>query len=137
MKKTLLSTLVLSSLSLFSLNLYAEDLQQTVYQLATQKDPVVQRAAANRDAASARIDVSKANLLPSISFGADITRANGDNLRFSGTNSVGAGLQAKQSVFSWSNWQNLSRAEKVALQSQTVYDVEVQSLILRVTTGIL
>ncbi|WP_233081880.1 hypothetical protein [Rheinheimera soli] len=47
MKKTLLSTLVLSSLSLFSLNLSAEDLQ-TVYQLATQKDPVVQRAAASR-----------------------------------------------------------------------------------------
>ncbi|CAM5224092.1 hypothetical protein [Alishewanella longhuensis] len=50
MKRTLLSTLALSSLSLFGLNLYAEDLQ-TVYQLATQKDPVVQRAAANRDAA--------------------------------------------------------------------------------------
>ena len=55
MKKNLLSTLVLSSLSLFSLNLSAEDLQ-TVYQLATQKDPVVQRAAASRDAATARID---------------------------------------------------------------------------------
>lgn len=134
MKKTLLSTLVLSSLSLFSLNLYAENLQ-TVYQLATQKDPVVQRAAANRDAASARIDVSKASLLPSISLSASAGRSANDNLRFSGTNSTGASVQARQSVFSWSNWQNLSRAEKVALQSQTVYDVEVQSLILRVTTA--
>lgn len=134
MKKTLLSTLVLSSLSLFSLNLYAEDLQ-AIYQLATQKDPIVQRAAANRDAASARIDVSKASLLPSVTLGADVTRATRDNLRFSGTNTVGAGLQARQSLFNWSNWQNLSRAEKVALQSQTIYDVEVQDLIVRVTTA--
>jgi outer membrane protein len=132
MKKTLLSTLVLSSLSLFSLNLSAEDLQ-TVYQLATQKDPVVQRAAASRDAATARIDVSKARLLPSIVFGADVSRTSRDNLRFSGENSVGAGIQARQSLFDWSNWQGLDRAEKIALQSQTIYDAEVQALIVRVT----
>ncbi len=132
MKKTLLSTLVLSSLSLFSLNLSAEDLQ-TVYQLATQKDPVVQRAAASRDAATARIDVSKARLLPSVVFGADVSRSAGDNLRFSGSNSVGAGIQARQSLFDWSNWQGLDRAEKIALQSQTIYDAEVQALIVRVT----
>lgn len=134
MKKTLISTLVLSSLSLFSLNLSAEDLK-TVYQLATQKDPVVQRAAATRDAAAARIDVSKANLLPSISLNVDAGRSTRDNLRFSGDNSIGASLQARQSVFSWSNWQNLSRAEKVALQSQTVYDAELQALILRITSA--
>ena len=109
MKKTLLSTLVLSSLSLFSLQLSAEDLQ-AVYQLATQKDPVVQRAAASRDAATARIDVSRSRLLPSVSFGADVTRSSRDNLRFSGSNTVGAGIQARQSLFDWSNWQGLSRA---------------------------
>ncbi len=134
MKKTLISTLVLSSLSLFSLNLSAEDLK-TVYQLATQKDPVVQRAAATRDAAAARIDVSKANLLPTISLNIDAGRSTRENLRFSSDNSVGATLQARQSVFSWTNWQNLSRAEKVALQNQTVYDAELQSLILRVTNA--
>lgn len=134
MKKTLISTLVLSSLSLFSLNLSAEDLK-TVYQLATQKDPVVQRAAATRDAAAARIDVSKANLLPTISLDIDAGRSTRENLRFSSDNAVGATLQARQSVFSWTNWQNLSRAEKVALQNQTVYDAELQSLILRVTNA--
>lgn len=134
MKKTLLSTLVLSSLSLFSLNLQAEDLQ-AVYQLATQKDPVVQRAAATRDAAAARIDVSRASLLPTVSLGAEVGRSSRDNLRFSGTNSSGASVQARQSLFNWANWQNLTRAEKVALQNQTVYDVEVQTLIVRVTTA--
>lgn len=134
MKKTLLSTLVLSSLSLFSLNLQAEDLQ-AVYQLATQKDPVVQRAAATRDAAAARIDVSRASLLPTVSLGAEVGRSSRDNLRFSGTNSTGANIQARQSLFNWANWQNLTRAEKVALQNQTVYDVEVQTLIVRVTTA--
>ncbi|EHR40409.1 outer membrane channel protein TolC [Alishewanella jeotgali] len=134
MKKTLLSTLVLSSLSFFSLQLSAEDLQ-AVYQLATQKDPVVQRAAASRDAATARIDVSRSRLLPSVNFGADVTRSSRDNLRFSGNNTVGAGIQARQSLFDWSNWQGLSRAEKVALQSQTVYNAEVQALIVRVTSA--
>ncbi|WP_423187532.1 outer membrane channel protein TolC [Alishewanella sp. d11] len=134
MKKTLISTLVLSSLSLFSLNLSAEDLK-TVYQLATQKDPVVQRAAATRDAAAARIDVSKASLLPTISLDIEAGRSTRENLRFSSDNAVGATLQARQSVFSWTNWQNLSRAEKVALQNQTVYDAELQSLILRVTNA--
>jgi len=134
MKKTLLSTLVLSSLSFFSLQLSAEDLH-AVYQLATQKDPVVQRAAASRDAATARIDVSRSRLLPSVNFGADVTRSSRDNLRFSGNNTVGAGIQARQSLFDWSNWQGLSRAEKVALQSQTVYNAEVQALIVRVTSA--
>lgn len=134
MKKTLLSTLVLSSLSLFSLNLQAEDLQ-AVYQLATQKDPVVQRAAATRDAAAARIDVSRASLLPTVSLGAEVSRSSRENLRFSGSNSTGASVQARQSLFNWTNWQNLTRAEKVALQNQTVYDVEVQTLIVRVTTA--
>lgn len=134
MKKTLLSTLVLSSLSFFSLQLSAEDLQ-AVYQLATQKDPVVQRAAASRDAATARIDVSRSRLLPSVNFGADVTRSSRDNLRFSGNNTVGAGIQARQSLFDWSNWQGLSRAEKIALQSQTVYNAEVQALIVRVTSA--
>lgn len=134
MKKTLLGTLVLSSLTLFSVQLSAEDLR-TVYQLATQKDPVVQRAAASRDAAAARIDVSRARLLPSVVAGADITRATRDNLRFSGSNSMGANIRASQSVFDWNRWQSLSRSEKVALQSQTVYEAEVQALIVRVTSA--
>ncbi|MDP5034786.1 MAG: outer membrane channel protein TolC [Alishewanella sp.] len=134
MKKTLLSTLVLSSLSFFSLQLQADDLK-AVYQLATQKDPVVQRAAANRDAATARIDISKARLLPSVSFGAEIGRSSNDDLRFGGSNSIGASVTARQSLFDWFDWQSLPRAEKVALQSQTIYNAEVQGLILRVTSA--
>lgn len=134
MKKTLIGTLVLSSLTLFSMQLSAEDLR-TVYQLATQKDPVVQRAAASRDAATARIDASRARLLPSVVAGADITRATRDNLRFSGNNSMGANIRASQSVFDWNRWQSLSRSEKVALQSQTIYEAEVQALIVRVTSA--
>lgn len=134
MKKTLLSTLVLSSLTFFSVQLSAEDLR-TVYQLATQKDPVVQRAAATRDAAAARIDVSRARLLPSVVLGADISRSSRDNLRLSGNNSMGASVRASQSVFDWNRWQSLSRSEKVALQSQTVYEAEVQALIVRVTSA--
>ncbi|WP_333606703.1 outer membrane channel protein TolC [Arsukibacterium sp.] len=134
MKKSLLSTVVLSSLSLFSLQVSADNLQ-TVYQLATQKDPVVQRAAANRNAFAARIDVSRASLLPSVTLSGSAGRGSNDSFNFSGPNTVGAELSLSQSVFNWSNWQNLSRAEKQALQSQTLYDAEVQQLILRVTSA--
>jgi outer membrane protein len=134
MKKSLLSTVVLSSLSLFSLQVSADNLQ-TVYQLATQKDPVVQRAAANRNAFAARIDVSRASLLPSVTLTGSAGRGSNDSFNFSGPNTVGAELSLNQSVFNWSNWQNLSRAEKLALQSQTSYDAEVQQLILRVTSA--
>jgi outer membrane protein len=44
MKKTLLGTLVVSALALLSVQANAENLQ-TIYQLATKKDPQVLKAA--------------------------------------------------------------------------------------------
>ncbi|MDX3773324.1 outer membrane channel protein TolC [Chromatiaceae bacterium AAb-1] len=132
MKKTLLSTLVLSSLGLFSLQVAAENLQN-IYQLATQKDPTVLRAAASRDAAAAGIDVSRAALLPQLNLSADFGRSDQDSHSFDGRNTLGGTLTLNQSLFNWNNWKNLSRAEKFALQSQTSYDSEVQNLIVRVT----
>lgn len=132
MKKTLLSTLVLSSLSLFSLQAAAQNLQD-IYQLATQKDPTVLRAAASRDSAVASIDVSRATLLPQVNLSASYGRNDRASHSFDGPNSLGGDITLNQSLFNWGNWKNLSRAEKFALQSQTTYDSEVQALIVRVT----
>ncbi len=134
MKKTLLSTLLASSFGLFSLQIAAADLQE-IYQLATQKDPTVLRAAASRDRAALSIDVSRAALLPSITAGASIDRTDADGFGFDGPNSTSAGITLKQSLFNWANWERLTRAEQVALQVQTAYDSEVQSLIVRVTNA--
>ncbi len=132
MKKTLISTLLVSSFGLFSLQAFADNLQQ-VYQLATQKDPTVLRAAASRDSAAAAIDISRANLLPSITATAGFSRRDNQGYQFDAPNTTSAGVTLSQSIFNWGHWGRLSRAEKVALQAQTAYDAEVQNLIVRTT----
>jgi len=139
MKKTLLSTLVGSALALLSVQAYAENLQ-TIYQLATKKDPQVLKAAATRDAAKAGIDVSKARLLPQVNFTAGATHSFGDGmdnntgaLYDSESNRTSATISLTQSLFDWSRYENLSIAEKAAVQGQTAYDAAVQTLIVRVS----
>jgi len=139
MKKNLLSTFIVSALALLSVQANAENLQ-TVYQLAVKKDPQVLKAAAVRDAAKAGIDVTKARLLPQIGFSADIRRSvsdqydsTSDSQYKSQSTSSSAGVALRQSVFDWSNWQNLEISEKAALQSQTAYNATLQALIVRVS----
>lgn len=135
MNKKLLATLLCSSFGVFSLPASADNLQ-SVYQLATQKDPVVLRAAANRDAAAARIDVSKASLLPSIGFSSSLTRSDRRDWTFGDDNtSLSGSVNLTQSVYDRRNWQNLDIEEKRALQAQTFYNSAAQTLIVRVTEG--
>ena len=132
MKKNLLTTFIASSFSLFSLNLAAADLQE-IYQLATQKDPTVLRAAASRDRAALGIDVSRASLLPSVTASASFGRDDKNSYSLDAPNATSASVTLKQSLFNWGDWERLDRAEQVALQVQTAYDAEVQGLIVRVT----
>jgi outer membrane protein len=139
MKKTLLGTLIGSALALLSVQANAENLQ-TIYQLATKKDPQVLKAAATRDAAKAGIDVSKARLLPQVNFSAGATHSFGDSINNntgaindSEGNRTTASINLTQSLFDWSRYENLSIAEKAAVQGQTAYDAAVQTLIVRVS----
>ncbi|MCC5826655.1 outer membrane channel protein TolC [Alkalimonas sp.] len=133
MHKKLVATLLCSSFGVFSLPALADNLQ-SVYQLATQKDPVIQRAAASRDAAVARIDISKASLLPDIGFSAGLTRADQRDWTFGDDRTtLSAGFRLDQSIYDRRNWQNLDIAEKQALQAQTFYNSAAQALIVRVT----
>ena len=133
MHKKLVATLLCSSFGVFSLPALADNLQ-SVYQLATQKDPVIQRAAASRDAAAARIDISKANLLPSIGFSTSLTRADQRDWTFGDDRTtLSGGFRLDQSIYDRRNWQNLDIAEKQALQAQTFYNSAAQALIVRVT----
>lgn len=132
MKKTLLSTLLASTFGLLSLQATAANLQE-IYQLAVQKDPTVLRAAASRDAAALRIDVSRATLLPSVTATAGFGRDDRSSHSFDSSNTASADITLRQTLFNWGDWKRLSRAEQVALQVQTVYDSEMQNLIVRVT----
>ncbi len=134
MKKTALCSLVCAALGLFSLQASAENLQN-VYQLALKKDPQVLKSAAQRDAAKAGIDISKANFLPDISFSSSIGKGREDN--GSGMSATGTGytnkLSLNQTVFNWGDWERLSNAEKSALQGQIYYNAALQGLIVRVS----
>lgn len=134
MKKTALCSLVCAALGLFSLQASAENLQN-VYQLALKKDPQVLKSAAQRDAAKAGIDISKANFLPDISFSSSIGKGREDN--GNGMSATGTGytnkLSLNQTVFNWGDWERLSNAEKTALQGQIYYNAALQGLIVRVS----
>ncbi|MBZ9612365.1 outer membrane channel protein TolC [Rheinheimera maricola] len=139
MKKTLLSTLLATSFAMFSVHAVADDLQ-SIYQLATQKDPQLLKAAANRDAAKQGIDVSKASLLPQVNLTAGYGKSVSERTTVleSGlvvfdneTTGWNARVGLQQSLFDWSNWKNLDTAEKRALQSQTNLDAAIQTLIVR------
>ncbi|MAD75505.1 MAG: outer membrane channel protein TolC [Rheinheimera sp.] len=141
MKKTFLSTLILSSLTVFSVSALAADLT-TVYQLAIQKDPQLLKAEAVRNAARERIDISKARLLPQVNLTAGYSKSINERQGFVGdeltiiesdTTGWSAEVGLSQSVFDWTNWKNLNTAEKLAMQSQTILDAEIQGLIVRVS----
>lgn len=134
MKKTVLSSLVCAAIGLFSLQASAENLQN-IYQLALKKDPQVLKTAAQRDAAKAGIDVSKASFLPSIGLSSGITKGREDiGTGMSATDtSYGTTLKLQQTVFNWGDWERLSNAEKQALQGQVYYNAALQGLIVRVS----
>lgn len=134
MKKTLLNSLICAALGLLSLQVSAENLQN-VYQLALKKDPLVLKTAAQRDAAVAAVDISKANFLPNISFSSDITKSSTSTNQTSGSmgTTYGNAITLQQTVFNWGDWSRLSTAEKQALQGQTYYNAALQALIVRVS----
>lgn len=134
MKKTALCSLVCAALGLFSLQASAENLQN-VYQLALKKDPQVLKSAAQRDAAKAGIDISKANFLPDIGFSSTVGKGREDI--GGGMSATGTGytnqINLSQTVFNWGDWERLSNAEKTALQGQTYYNAALQAVIVRVS----
>lgn len=140
MKKTLLSTLLATSFAMFSAQ--AADNLQSIYQLATQKDPQLLKAIATRDAAKQGIDVSKASLLPQVNLTAGYSKSMAERAQLlesglaiidNDTAGWSAQVNLSQSLFDWNNWENLNTAEKRAMQSQTNLDAATQGLIVRVS----
>lgn len=153
MKKSILSLLV--SLS-FASQAFADDLYQ-VYQQALTKDPTINRAQADRDAAFEGISISRANLLPQISgvisytdssqdqFDTDTDPREDDDpttpLEFppvftvvnNASTNLGWDINLSLSVYDHQNWVGLNRAEKVAQQSDTNFALAKQELIVRTT----
>lgn len=152
MKKTFLSLLISMGLST---SVFADDLYQ-VYQMAVEKDPTINRAKADRDAAFEGISLSRANLLPQISGSIGYSDGSREsNQQISGptkdnpslpevfaifsqdSTTLDASLSLGMSIYDHQNWIALDRAEKVAQQSDTNYALSKQDLIVRTTDAYL
>ncbi len=136
-----------------STSVFADDLYQ-VYQMAIEKDPTVNRAKADRDAAFEGISLSRASLLPQISGSIGYTDGSREsipllsgpsednpdaplefgNVTQQDSKTLNMGLELRMSLYDYQNWIALDRAEKVAQQSDTNYALSKQDLIVR-TTG--
>lgn len=139
-----------------STSVFADDLYQ-VYQMAVEKDPTINRAKADRDAAFEGISISRANLLPQISGSVSYTDSTSESIEFqpdpnapdpdtapplinivdSDSKNLGMNLSLDLSIYDRQNWVALSRAEKVASQSDTNYALSKQDLIVRTTDAYL
>ena len=156
MKKTFLSSLICLGISMgLSTSVFADDLYQ-VYQMAVEKDPTTNRAKADRDAAFEGISISRANLLPQVSGSVSYSDSTSEQFDFqpvpdtapvgtppvinivdSDSKNLGLDLSLNLSIYDRQNWVALSRAEKVASQSDTNYALSKQDLIVRTTDAYL
>ena len=127
MKKTLLSMFIGLSMTGSAL---AEDLLQ-VYQQALQNDPATLQSEANKNAAFEGISENQAAFLPRVDLNLNGSRTNGDFHRE--VNNVTVNFQ--QTIWDYSNWKNLDRAELVASQADANYGFAKQDLIIRTVTA--
>ncbi len=147
MKRTILSLILGLS---FATSASADDLH-TVYKMAVENDPIINRAEAQRDAAYAGIKISRASLLPQISGSVRYTDSTreivdqqfiGQNqvIQISGdvdTDSLNYGIDLSMSLYDHANWLNLDRSELQAQQSDANLGAELQGLMGRTVNAYL
>ncbi|WP_318437220.1 outer membrane channel protein TolC [Photobacterium leiognathi] len=129
--KKLLPIVISLAFGSLSQSALAEDLAQ-IYQQAKQNDPQLLKAAADKDAAFEAINSSRSALLPQINLtaGYDTFHLDAKNNSKNGFN---AGIGLTQSLYNRASWVGLDISEKQARQSDAVYAVQQQGLILRVS----
>lgn len=115
---------------------YADNLEQ-IYQQALVNDPIVLQAKAQRDAMYAKVDESRAPLLPTISanvgFGQSWTDTNNDQHGTYSVNGFNGGVSLNQVIYNHGAWVGLNLAELGASQADAAYGATMQDLIVRVT----
>ncbi|HET7369645.1 MAG TPA: TolC family outer membrane protein [Gammaproteobacteria bacterium] len=127
---------------------HAADLMD-VYQLAQQSDPTLQKAAATRDAVEQNKPLALAALLPHLSAGANYqkSKSEGTTTQFNAVTGAyvttpstnfdstrkGYSINLQQSIFDWTNWLSLSKAEIQVAQAEVNYGIAQQDLIVRVS----
>ncbi len=125
----------------------AENLME-VFELATNSDPLLKEAAANRMATLESKPQARAGLLPTISLDGSYDDDSSGGLRTdttagtvnqfpgeSDSNTLFYRLQLSQPLFRWDRWIALKRADKTIAQAEANYGAAQQDLAVRVTQG--
>ncbi len=133
--KSTLSTLIIASV--ISMNALADDLQ-SVYQQALLNDTIVLKAQAQFKIVKEDIIQARSVLLPQINASANYSDGEResyivDSVNTTEFNSLGYGASLNMQLYHHDSWLRLDIAEKSAHQSDLVYQVTKQNLIIRVT----
>jgi outer membrane protein len=118
----------------------------SVYERALKSDPQIREADANRLAARESKPLALAALLPNITGFGQRGDVSSDGSRLANDRTIGLfntgftsdtddtqySVTLRQSVFSWSNWMDLRRADKQVAQAEADYQAAQQELIVRV-----
>ncbi|MGL4467682.1 MAG: outer membrane channel protein TolC, partial [Plesiomonas shigelloides] len=132
--KKILPILIGLSIGSISMSSYADSLLD-IYQQAKTNDPVLRKAAADRDGVVEQINQARASLLPQLNATgtADYSRSNFNTVNEQ--NQTAAKLNLTQSLYDRANWVRLTQSEKRASQAEVNYSAAQQNLILRVANA--
>ncbi|MDQ2069611.1 TolC family outer membrane protein [Natronospira bacteriovora] len=118
-----------------------------IYELAVNNDPAIREARANRDAARERYPQARGQLLPQISLSASYQDAVREGASIGAdpdtgqiglqdfrrdTDTTQIGLQLRQTLFNWGQFQELGQAEAAVAEADALFEAEMQNLAIRV-----
>jgi outer membrane protein len=112
-----------------------------VHDLAIKNDPQLQAAAYRRDATGENKRQAWANLLPTLSGGATMTRGDseteiaGATVSKTDTDSDSYRLDLRQSLYAQSNYEQLDIARGQVSQAEAIYNLAYQDFLVRVAGG--
>ncbi|MBE8168501.1 MAG: outer membrane channel protein TolC [Shewanella sp.] len=133
MKFKLKSVCAALALAAASSSAYADDLLQ-IYQQALTSDTIVLQAKAQRDSSYAKIEQTRAGLLPTLSGKVGYNKSWGNSSEFT-SSGISTGISLTQSIYDHTVWIGLDLAEKVAAQADSAYAAALQELMARVTSS--
>lgn len=117
----------------------AQDLIET-YRLAINNDPLLKQAYYNQFSVGENKSQSIAQMLPTISAGAQSSRKrlNNEKATFQGSGvqdywDHGFSINFSQPIFHWDHWVQLSQSNNQIAQVEAEYQAELQNLIVRTT----
>ncbi|GAA5216904.1 outer membrane channel protein TolC [Corallincola platygyrae] len=103
-----------------------------IYEKSLESDPVILRAAAQRQEAFEAITEARAPLLPQISVTGQYTDTS-SNRDFRESDGTSATVGLTQEIYRQESWITLDLAEKSAHQADVNYNLQLQNLMLRVS----